>query len=177
MKFFNITQNKNIVLNSLILLIVFIFSFKIYLKQANLVTILSETKSVESNVNQVLNSIIELDKTANAYTQFVNKKDLGSVLNTLTSIAKSSNVKINSVKPLEFIDYPLYLQYPYSITVKTDSFDHIGKFLSKLESHSDVYIITNANIRTEIISDSSGEESEILILDLIVNTIFFKSQK
>jgi len=178
MKFFNIAQNKNILLNALIIIIVFIFSVKIYLKQTNLITSLNESKSLETNINQILNSIIKLDETVNSYTRFVNKKDLASVLNTLTSIAKVSEVKILSIKPIDIIDHPLYIEYPYNITVKTDNFDNIGKFLSKIESHKDVYIVTNANIHTEnAVNLDMGQESEYLLMDLTVNTIFFKSQK
>lgn len=178
MKFFNITQNKNIFLNALILLIVSIFSIKIYLKQSSLLTNLNDSKSLETNINKVLKSIIKLDETVVLLTKFVNRKDLASVLNTLTTIAKVSEVKILSIKPIEIMDYPLYVVYPYYIVVKTDNFENIGKFLSKLESHKDVYIVTGANINTDSVAGTeTTEASEFLVLELTVNTIYFKTQK
>jgi Tfp pilus assembly protein PilO len=83
----------------------------------------------------------------NSYKKFFNK-DSSQVINTLNNIARDSSVKIISIKPQAEIILPIYTKCPFDLSINVDSYHILGRFISKIESYSDVYIVEKIDIKS-----------------------------
>lgn len=173
-----INKYKNNILNLGIIILAFIFAINIYNRQSRKIVLLNETKNIETEKNEVLGEISQFEKNIISYRDFINKKDVFSVINTLGNITKESSVKIISIKPEREKDYPLYTTYPFNLTVEADNYHTVGKFISKLESHPDFYIVDELSIRPQAKTAQAQEEGffDKLILDFKLSTVLLKDK-
>lgn len=165
-----INKYKKTMLNAGLILIALIISFRIYGAQQKKISALKEQKSAELKKNEVMESIGLTGEKLNDYKSFLNRKDISTVLKTLGNIAKESSVKIVSLRPGQERDSPEYTSYPFSLTVQADNYHLLGKFISNLENHPDVYIVEFASIRPQRQTESSSN----LAMDLQIETVLYK---
>ncbi len=144
-----INQHKNKILNIAIVIIALIIANNIYKAQANAVALLRENKDVELKKNALLGDVKASEDKMNTYKDAINKKDASSVINTIGDIANESGVKITSLRPGEEKASQFYTTYPFDLVVNAETYHDIGKFISRLESHPDIYMVELADIRTE----------------------------
>lgn len=169
-----INKYKNILnLNVVVIILSMIIASNIYKSQAKIKKLLMEKKDMEIKKNVALGDIKQSEEVINAYKNFLNQKDIALAINTISSIAKGSDVKIISFNPGTKADYPVYIKYPFVLSIEADSYHAIGGFISKLESHNDVYMVEGLNMKS--LPESSGEPPRYkLAINLIVSTIIFK---
>lgn len=180
LKFPDFAGNK--ILDIIIILIALFIAINIFKFQVKNIELLKEKKKDEIKKNEVLDNISQLEKTINSYKNTLdkNKKDISSVLNTISNFAKESAVKIISIKPNKEEDYPQYIKYSFDLAINVNSYHNIGQFLSKLESHSEIYLIDKLNTKMIEKPKESGQfrqESEItygLVVNLTLSVIAFK---
>lgn len=141
-----LTINKNNILNIAVIFLAIILAFNIHKGQNRAQGLLNQRRDMALKKNEVLGNIGQLEKTANSYRGFFHK-DSAQVINTLNNIARDSSVKISSIKPQAEIILPLYVKYPFDLVVSMDSYHYLGKFISKIESYSNTYIVEKIEIK------------------------------
>jgi Tfp pilus assembly protein PilO len=169
-----INKYKNIVINLIILLLAVRFAVGLYKKHAKNIALLSGRKDTEIKNNQVLAGISQLQDELKVYKAFVNNKDIALSIPTLTNIAEGSSVKIISVKPQPEQGYPLHIKYPFDLRVEANNYHALGKFISVLESHPDIYNVESVKIAPQTGSKKQGE-AVTLVVDLRISTILLKN--
>lgn len=169
-----INEHKNKLLNIAVILIALLIAHNIHKGQVRSVAALKEKKETELKKNEILGNISQLEKRLNLYKNLLNKKDISLIINTLNKIAKDAEVKINSIKPQAERAYPVYLKYPFDLTVEAESYHSLGRFISKLESHPHIYLVEQATIRKAAAGAQAGDVVTKLIADLKLTTIAFR---
>jgi len=165
--------DKNTIVIAVIIMITLFVASNIYKKGASSIILLKEKINTEINKNTVINDIGKTEKIIRAYKEEVNKKDISSVINTLGSIANKFGIKIISVKPARTEDFPVFTKYHFDLRCESGSYHSIGKFISNLESHPDVYCINTLSIKLAPNSGSKDQQSKFNV-DLSLNTIIVK---
>lgn len=169
---------KNKVLNTVIILAALIIAFNIYQAQLKNTTSLQERKDTELKKNKLLGDISQLEKWVNSYRQFLGKKDMSFMINNITNLAKDSGVNVVSFKPLEGRNFPLYVKYPLELILEAADYHSIGEFISKLESHPDIYIMEAVDVlRQKVKPDeratAKGKAAKLKVT-LRLSTVLFK---
>ena len=167
-----ISQNKNKVLNILIFVVAIYFAHNIYKNQVKELVSLNEKKDTESKKNVVLKEIRQSERKIFAYKEVINNKDISLTISTLNNMAKEFSVNILSIRPLPEKDYPIYIESPFNLKLEFNDYHTIGKFVSNLESHPNVYNVEVAGIAPE--ATQPGAEINKFSVDLKVSTILLK---
>lgn len=171
MRLSDILNYKNKIIHTVIIIFAIIVASNLYKSQTRGIESLKEKKELEIKKIRVLGDINELTKLIKVYKDLVNKKDISSTINRLSRIANDSDIDIVTISPGKEQVYPLYIKYPFQLVVRTKYYDNIGKFISKLESSPDVYIIDSAQIRS---AESRETRTTNLVMDLTLSTIILR---
>jgi len=167
-----IEKYKNKILNVLVVIIAIFIANNIYKNQTALIMSLNKAKDMEEKKNLVLGQISELEKKFKVRKDFINNKDISLSINNINGIAQELGVKINAIRPQEKRDYPLYTKYPFDLSLNFKDYHQLGTFISRLESHQDIYIIEKINIRK--LRYGSEDVSDLLSVDLTLSTVLVK---
>ena len=162
-----VNQYKNRVLNIAVIIIALIIAVNIYKSQARAIAALRESKDTELKKNTVLTSLSLSEKDINHYKEVINKKSISSVINKIGNIANEAGVKITSLRPEQEAVKDYYLKYPFALSVKAKTYHEIGRFISKLEAHPDIYMVELIEIKNEA-EESQGKG---LVADIKVSTV------
>jgi len=165
-----INKHKNLALNIGIIILSLTIANVIYGNQRGIMASLKENIDKETRKNKILSSIGNSDKTINYYKESINKKDLSSVITHISDIAGEAGVQIVSLRPKEEKKELLYKRYPFELAVKSKGYHAIGKFISRLESDPDIYLVENMEIRSAGREARAGE----LALTMVVSTIILQ---
>ncbi len=119
----------------------------IYQKDKTALTALESQIDTEKSKNIALKSLEMVDKMSFKYKELINNKDIEKSVDVIQEMASRANVKIDSLnsKSEEYGD--VFVSYPYALSLTAKNFHEIGKFLSLLESHSNIYIIRDLKIK------------------------------
>lgn len=161
-----INKNKNRILNIALIILAFVIASNIYKKQTKEIESLQAKIDLEIKKNGVLKNIGQLEKEINSYKNFLTKKDSNLIMNTIGNIAKEVGVKIVSIRPNLEQSYPDYIKFPFDLVLSASNYHAIGKFISELESHPDVYVIETLGIRPEY-------QTKELTVNLKLSTVQF----
>jgi hypothetical protein len=154
---------------SLVILVVFGFiAYKIYSMQEKHIVHLKDQTAAELKKNEVLKDIKGQELRLASYRAFLKQKDASSVIETIGTLAKELKVSIISVKPDRELATSAYTTLPLYFTVEAENYHVLGKFISRLESHPDVYFVQTATIRP--VSDNKHRIS----MDLKIGTVLYK---
>lgn len=158
--------------NIVMILISLIIANRIHGMQNANTAIINEKIKTESARNTVLADISRTEKQMESLKKTVNKKDMNSVVGNLQSLARDSSATIVSLKPQAEKALADYLRYTYDLTLK-GTYHKIGKFVSKLESSPDIYMIDSISFRP--LGDTKDKDKNgLLNVDLRINTIKIK---
>ena len=174
-------KGRKKVLSIGIILFTLIITLIIYRIQTKKIESLYITKDTEQKKNEVLKEISQLETRIKFYKNLLSKKDASLVMNTISNIAKDSNVMLISTKPGTEENQPLYIKYPFVLVIGADSYHAIGKFISKIENHPDIYLVEAISIKLQGGSQRQEKESagvteptNKLIVNLTLSIIAFK---
>ena len=168
-------KNKNKILNILIIIVALFFARRIYIIQTKNINSLSEKKDAELKRKELLEDISQAEKKVGSYKSVINNKDISLVINTLRNIARDSSIKIVSIKPQTEQDYLVYTKYFFDLVITAGDYHRIGKFMSKIESHPDIYIVENISIRSNLEAKMRGKDKiDKLTVNLRLSTILLK---
>lgn len=160
---------KNLVLNIVIIIVACIVSVKIYKRQVSQMEALKTQKEMEIKKNASFQNIGKLEKKLDAYKNLLARKDANKIINDITNLAKESDIKIVSIRPVPEEAEQDYIKLPFDLAISASDYHTLGKFISKLESYTDVYVIESL----EITSESQKKE---LTANLRLNTIIYKDK-
>lgn len=138
-----LNKYKNTILNILVFVVALIISNAIYKNQNKVLDTMRLNNEKELKKNKILSNVQRLDKSFSDYKKAVNKKDISSVINNISNIAKESGVLIDSLKPLPEKVESVYASYPFELRMRSRGYHEVGRFMSKLESSPDIYIVDN----------------------------------
>jgi Tfp pilus assembly protein PilO len=161
-----VDKNKNKILNLAVIMVAFIIASNIHKQQTKEIESLKSKKNMETKKNTAIENISKLEKSINVYKNVLVKKDVSSVINTVSNIAKESGVKIISVRPVSEKKYPDYIKFPFSLMLSAADYHTLGRFISKIESYQDVYLVEAMDIRSQ-------EQKKELTVNLTISSIAF----
>lgn len=157
-----------------------IFSQNSYKSKAQSLRALNSQKDAQLKKNAVLAQIQQSEKRIELYKNFFSKKDASSLINTINNMARDSNIKIISIKPGREEAVSVYTRYPFILNISANSYHAVGKFISKIENHPDVYFVDAMNIKMREVSQASdiesgnGQLANRLAVNLVLSVIVFK---
>jgi len=158
-------KNKNLAVNLVIILLAGIIAFNfIYKKQDKQLQGLNAKKELETKKNAVLANISILEKKVESFKKLLPAKDAGIVINSIGNIAREMGVKIASIRPAGEQKTQDYLKASYDVNVTCPTYHALGKFVSRLESYQDTYIVDSVSI-------SYQDQTKEIIANLKVSTI------
>ena len=163
---------KNAIINIAVIIVALFISYKVYEGQQNNIDAINNKKGVELQKNTIIAEISRSEKKFTGYKQYLDKKDASSVIGTIGALAADSAVEINSIRPNAEENLPVYMKYPVFVGLKARDYHTLGKFIAKLESHPDVYIVKSLSVRPA--GKGSGNELAKISADLELYTIFVK---
>ncbi|MFH1413692.1 MAG: type 4a pilus biogenesis protein PilO [Candidatus Omnitrophota bacterium] len=162
-----ITKYKAIILNITIILFTLFIISKINTKQQNNLKLINQGIKFESQKTQLLDSISKTEKELTSYDNFLVRRDESVVINTMSNLAAESGVQVATISPDSSQQYDDYIKLPFNLTLKAPDYHSLGRFVSKLESHSDIFVVENTQI-------SSGYNQESLGINLKVSYVVLK---
>jgi len=164
-------KHKNKAINIAIIILALLLGRNIYQQQIKVADSLKERKETEEKKNTVLEDIKQLEKKIQGYSSFVNRKDISVAMNIMSEIAQAFSINVISLKPEVQQENPLYTRYFFVLKLETDSYHYLGKFISTLESRSELYSVQNLRISPMY---SLEQQRKWLSIDLTVSTILLK---
>ena len=169
-------EGKEKALSIGIIIFTLVIAVSIYRNQARQLGSLNINRDTEIKKNEVLNEIKQAEKSITFYKNLLNENDMSSITNVISNIAKDSNVRIISIMPGTQEQQPLYIKYPFTVIINTDSYHSVGKFISSIESYSDVYSVNTVSIKSakESQEGKMPQSTDKLIINLTINVIAFK---
>lgn len=166
-----IERNKNTIINFAVIIIALVIALQLFKSTNNQINSLIQQQNSELAKNKVVEDIAVLEKKSEVYKKVFVKKDLASIMDIISVIAKDASVKILSVKPYAEEALENYFNSSFIITLNAPSYHALGSFISKIENHDDIYLVSDINITSVAgITDSS---EKILRVSLKINTISY----
>ena len=160
-----IEKNKNKFINFGVIILALVVALQFYKSNNMQVGSLIQQQGNELEKNKVVEEIAALEKKAEAYKKVFVKKDLASIMDIISGIAKESSVKIVSVKPLSENVLDSYFSSSFSIVLNARSYHALGDFISKIENHQDILLVSEISI----IPTAANPDAEGAIADLSVS--------
>lgn len=156
-----ISQPKNHLFSIAIIVLVLILTKNSFKNQINKIESFKAKIELEKKKNEKLLFIDKLTKKFESLKKMVNNKDLSKIINRVGDLAKSSSVTIISIRPLDETMSGPYVKHSFGLAIVADSFHSIGKFISKLENHSDIFMIESLSIRL----GSEGKRGQVQVME------------
>lgn len=172
MDFITILSYRTKVIHAIIIIFAIFISYKIYTAQATAIASLRQSKEIESKKNSLFSSIIESEKRMAILKKYVNNKDVSTIIKRVGAISNDSKIVINSIKPLEKVEFDVYSQHKFSLSITANSYNDAGEFIKNLENNPDVYQIDSATISPAI--KDGNVSSENVTMELVISTFLLK---
>lgn len=168
-----IERNKNTIVSICLIVLALIIALQFYLSANNQVSSLLEQQNSELEKNKVFEDIAALEKKAETYKKVFVKKDLASVMDIIYAIAKNTSVKIISVKPFAEESMGSYFKSSFLITLTASSYHNLGDFISKIENHKDMYLVSEVSINALPTNPDVVTANVDLNVSLKINTLSY----
>jgi len=171
----SIGQYKNQIANLAVIIFLVIVSINIYKGQSNNIAVFISRSDADAKKNTLLEEIKQSAQRMNSLRDFINNKDVSSALTTLSNIATETGMKISSLRPGAAVDLPLYVKYPFELTIKAKSYHAIGKFIGQIENNPDIFIIDSLAITLQGQASDEGQEGYLGVM-VRISTVIFKNK-
>lgn len=168
-----IERNKNVIINFGIIILALVIALQFYRSTSNKISSLVQQLDNELEKNKVIQEIATLEKKAEAYKKVFVRKDLASIMDVISGIAKNSSVRIVSVKPFSEDALGNYFSSSFLIMLNASSFHSLGDFISKIENHEDIYLVSEVKIDSVATNLESEVSNVDLNVSLKINTIAY----
>ena len=168
-----IERNKNKVINFGVIILALVIALQLYRFTNDQISSLIQQQNNEREKNKVVEDIAIFEKKAEAYKQVFVKKDLASIMNIISGIAKDTSVKILSVKPYAEEFFGNYSSSSFLITLNAPSYHALGDFISKIENHKDIYLVSVISINSTVSNSDAAGANVNLGVSLKINTIAY----
>ena len=167
-----IERSKNKIVNFGVIILALFIAFQFYRFANTQLSSLVQQQNNELEKNKVVEDIATLEKKAEVYKKIFVKKDLASIMDIISGIAKDVSVKILSVKPLSEEASGNYFNSSFLITLKAPSYHALGGFISKIENHNDIFLVSDISINSTISNLDAAADVDLAV-SLKINTIAY----
>lgn len=147
-------KHRNTIPHLIIVVLAIIIASNIYKSQKLALAKIRAVNETELKKNRVLGSISKEKRKTDAYGRMLKKKDASAIIASLGAIAQETNVQIESIKPLGEQTYGDFLTLPFNISIRAPNYHVLGKFVSRIESYRDFYIIESLRVQLSKQADS-----------------------
>lgn len=168
-----IERNKNRIINFGVIILALIIAIQLYRSNNEQISSLIQQQNNELEKNKVIQDIAAFEKKAETYKKVFAKKDLASIMDMVSGIAKNTSIKIVSVKPYAEAGRGSYFDSSFLITLNAPSYHVLGDFISKIENHKDIYLISEVNINSIVPNSDAAGASVDLSVSLKINSISY----
>jgi len=168
-----IEKNKNKIINFGVIILVLVIALQFHKSANDRISLLVQQQNNELEKNKIIEDIATLEKKAEAYKKVFVKKDLAAIMDIITGIAKDASVKILSVKPSAEEVLDNHSNFSFLITLSAPSYHALADFISKIENHKDVYLVSEVNINSTVSSLEATRANVDLEVNLKINTIAY----
>ncbi|MDP3041217.1 MAG: type 4a pilus biogenesis protein PilO [Candidatus Omnitrophota bacterium] len=168
-----IEKNKNKIINFGVIILVLVIALQFHRSANDRISSLIQQQNNELEKNKVIEDIAALEKKAEAYKKVFIKKDLASIMDIISGIAKDASVKIISVKPNAEEVLDNHSNFSFLITLSAPSYHALADFISKIENHKDIYLVSEVNINSTVSSLEATRANVDLEVNLKINTIAY----
>lgn len=162
-----IDKYKNAIINIAVIVITLVIASNIYKGKAAEINSLKIKIDNEEKKNVELNEISRAQMKLDAYKKLFVKKEASSVMTDISDIAKVAGVKVVAVKPSQAETSEDYSKDIFEVTVNALSYDGLAKFISNIESFSNVYIIDGIQVRPVDKLEKKGLRADLRISSVI----------
>ncbi len=169
----SIEKIKNNIFNILIIILALLFFRSIYKNNAKKVASLLDSRNAHTKKNELLASIDHSEKTVKKLKNIINNKSSSSILNNIGNFAKEFGLNIISLKPQTQITYANYSKEPVDLVISAGSYHVVGKFISRLENSTDLYVIESLKINRNPGAKKSDSLDKLKV-SLKLSTYFIK---
>jgi Tfp pilus assembly protein PilO len=156
---------KNKIINVVVLIIGVVVALQVYKGNLKKIEVLRGQQDAERKKNELLSEISQLDAKLDAFRNTLSPKDVNTVMNSITVLAQETGLKIMSFRPSIDQPYPEYVKSPYNLEVSAPDYHSLGRFVSKVESASEMYMVDRMNIRT------SSADAKELVAEMTLATV------
>ncbi|MDP2830695.1 MAG: type 4a pilus biogenesis protein PilO [Candidatus Omnitrophota bacterium] len=168
-----IEKNKNKIINFAVIILVLVIALQFHRSANDRISLLIQQQNNELEKNKVVEDIATLEKKAEVYKKVFVKKDIASIMDTITGIAKDTSVKILSVKPYAEEALDNHLSSSFLITLNAPSYHALGDFISKIENHKDIYLVSEVSINSAVSNLEAARANVDLGVSLKISTIAY----
>jgi Tfp pilus assembly protein PilO len=168
-----IERNKNLIVNIAVVIVALFIAWHLHQSANQKIGLLVQQQGSELEKNKIVEEISALEQKSENYKNTFVKRDLSEIMDILTQVAKNSSVKILSVKPFAEEPNENYYNSSFLITLKEVSYHALGDFISKVENHKDIYLVSEINISSVSSQPSAPSDRNELGVILKINTISY----
>ena len=166
-------KNKNMILNSGIILLALFLAFQIYKSNNEKLNSLVMLKEGELKKNSATAEISVLEKKVDEYKTFFAKKDMSTVVAGISNIARDNSITIVSIKPIDDQVNTDYIRSSFAISVNAPNYHSLARFISQIEGAKDVYLVSEVKIDVGTDKENTLAEDTNLKVNLKVSTISY----
>lgn len=163
-------QHKNKVFNTTIIICALLLSHNLYQHQIKQIGLLEQTELDERQKNTILEDIQQLERKIESYKNFVNRKDISVAMNLMSEMAQGFSLTVVSIRPMWQQELPLYARHFFMLKLEANHYHDVGKFISKLESHPELYSVEGLKIAPMY----TVKQRKYLSVELTISTILLK---
>lgn len=148
-------KNKLFNINIIIIILSLIIANNIYKHQDKNAKSLKEKINIEAEKNKVLEELSKTERMANSYRSLLVDKNVNEIINTLNNIARESGIEIVAIKPAREERRAEYIKRLFDLQIKARDYHSLGSFISRVESHQDVYMVESLSMKSETDTEAS----------------------
>jgi Tfp pilus assembly protein PilO len=156
---------KNKAVNLIVLFAGVIVALQLYKGNLKKMEALRLEQENEKKKNELLAQISGLEAKLDTFKNTLARKDVNTVMNAITMLAQETGLKIMSFRPSIDQPYDEYVKSPYSLEVSAPDYHALGRFVSRVESSQDLYVVDRMSIRP------STMDSKELVADVVLATV------
>ncbi|MFA4989499.1 MAG: type 4a pilus biogenesis protein PilO [Candidatus Omnitrophota bacterium] len=120
--------------------------------------------SEEGKKSGELLKINQLEGRIKEYKKLLTKKEASLVMGNISDIAKGAGVEVLSLKPpRKELPGADYTKDVFEVSVNAPGYDALGRFISGVESSSNVYTVDNIVISSQAAPDEKGLTADLKI--------------
>jgi Tfp pilus assembly protein PilO len=161
-----LNRQKRKIINIALILLALVVANNISKQHQKEIQLLKEQCDQEKKKSDVLISLNKAQKRILVFKKFLARKEASLLIKDISNIAQEQNLKIISLKPLAEQRGADFVKLPFDLSASLDSYHALGKFISRIESSDNVYLVENVRI-------FSNEETRQLTVNLTISNICF----
>lgn len=162
---------KGMLISWIIFAVTLFVIFNFYQKQNEQIDKIKESQNIEIKKVSLLKKIQATHQELEAYKKLLTKVLEDSVISSLSGFAKVFNVQVESFKPEAKKLNKDYVEFPFTLLVKANGYHDLARFISRIESYPQVFIITNLDINSV-----DNRESNITARLTLSNIVFLGNE-